>query len=71
MNKQTAGRYITAQEIKAETGLSLPTVYSSFKIPGCPAIKAGRRFIVPRERYFDWFDGLGEKGIDLRGNNAR
>jgi predicted DNA-binding transcriptional regulator AlpA len=47
---------LTAKDIRALTGFSIPTIYNWFNTPGFPLIRVGRKKIVPREAFLSWLN---------------
>lgn len=50
-NKRLA---ITADEAAAELGVSKPTMYAIARSEGFPAVRVGRRVIIPRKEFEEW-----------------
>ena len=58
--------YIDAEKISDMLGVSKITVYRMFKLPGCPAIKIGARYIVEGGKFFKWLENYEGKTMILK-----
>jgi excisionase family DNA binding protein len=45
---------MSVQELALQTGLSLPKAYELAKSPGFPAIRVGKRILIPVDAYHEW-----------------
>lgn len=50
----------TVDEVAEWLGLSRGVTYAHVRSGAIPAIRLGRRWLVPRERFHTWLDGLLE-----------
>ncbi len=63
---------LTALDISEETGFSLPTVRNIMNRADFPAIRYGRRIIVPREAFEKWLAETAAKGqVNLKASNIK
>ncbi|HAA81539.1 MAG TPA: excisionase [Thermoanaerobacter sp.] len=67
MNKQTERAVYTMYEVANLLGINLPKAYELAKAKDFPAIRLGRRIIVPKVAFEKW---LLEKALDKESNGA-
>lgn len=44
-------------------GISLPVMRKLVLRPGFPALRAGRRWVIPRTMFLQWIDDEARKGV--------
>ena len=57
---------ITVQELAEHMGISKPKAYELAKSEGFPAIKVGKRIVIPTDGFKHWLDW--QSGKDRRGS---
>lgn len=63
---------MTTRDICDETGFSMPTVLNIVNRADFPAIRYGRKIVVPRTAFEKWLEETAAKGgINLKANGGR
>lgn len=52
-----AERTISITEVAELLGVSRPTVYEAIRRNQLPAVRVGKRIVIPRARFMRWFEG--------------
>jgi len=57
-------------EVAALLGINLPKAYELARQEGFPAIRIGRRIVVPKEAFHRWLEqvALDKQSYDIAGN---
>lgn len=53
---------MSAQELSAHMGISLPKAYELVKEPGFPTLRIGTRILIPLEGFKAWLRTKSESG---------
>jgi excisionase family DNA binding protein len=60
--RRTADRLVyTVHEVAGLLGLGLSGTYTLVREGTIPAIKVGARWVVPKQRFHAWLDGVGDQ----------
>lgn len=54
----------TVKEVAALLGLAVGTTYSLVREGAIPAERLGRRWVIPRARFYAWLDAMTEQPAD-------
>ena len=57
---------MTVTEVAEELGVSRPVAYAIANRSDFPAIRFGRRLIVPRDSFGRWLEEAAKGGVDLK-----
>lgn len=60
---------LQAWHLQELLGLSAGKVYEIMRSKGCPKLKRGKRVVVPRDLFWEWFLNESKKGTDLGGDD--
>lgn len=61
---------LTLEEAAAAMGVSLPTMRDIARRQDFPAIRKGRRWIIPRRAFADWLDQQAHSRTVMAGREA-
>ena len=59
--------YASVDELAAELGISRATAYTGLREGTIPAVRLGRRFIVPRAAIAEWLRTAGQQNVVVTG----
>ena len=63
--RRTGDRLVyTVQEVAALLGLGLSGTYTLVRKGTIPAIKVGARWVVPKQRFHAWLDGIEDQDVE-------
>jgi len=58
---------ISAADAAKEMRVSMPTFYALMKRKDSPAIRVGRKIIIPVDRFEEWLNSLAGEHLDIGG----
>jgi len=62
---------MTVSDVATELGVSKPVAYAIANRSDFPAIRFGRRLIVPRDSFGRWLEEAARGGVDLKASYGR
>jgi len=58
---------ISATEGARAMGVSMPTFYALLQRKDSPAIRVGRKIVIPVDRFEEWLNSLAGEHLDIGG----
>ena len=53
---------LTVSDVQEILGLSKPIAYQLTRRADFPALRVGRKILIPRDKFFEWYENHAEKG---------